>query len=131
MNIAALLAGLFSGILGSMGLGGGAVLIIYLALFTDIPQLTAQGINLLFFLPIGAVAVIIYAVKKKLKFKTVLPLAIGGVVGALGGTFLSSFIGGKITAKIFATILCFIGIKEIILSIRLIYSKKCGTLKKE
>ena len=131
MNIVGIIAGFLSGLIGGMGLGGGAVLLIYLTVFLKTEQLTAQGINLLFFLPIGAVAVIIYAVKKKLKFKTVLPLAIGGVVGALGGTFLSSFIGGKITAKIFATILCFIGIKEIILSIRLIYSKKCGTLKKE
>ena len=61
MNIAALLAGLFSGILGSMGLGGGAVLVIYLSLFTETKQLTAQGINLLFFIPIAAVSVIIYS----------------------------------------------------------------------
>ena len=50
MNISALLAGLFSGILGSMGLGGGAVLVIYLSLFTNTKQLSAQGINLIFFI---------------------------------------------------------------------------------
>ena len=49
MNWTALLAGLFSGIIGAMGLGGGAVLIIYLSVFTDMPQLEAQGINLIFF----------------------------------------------------------------------------------
>ena len=48
MNIGALLAGLLSGIIGGMGLGGGAVLIIYLTVFMDIKQLSAQGINLLF-----------------------------------------------------------------------------------
>ena len=48
MNWAALLAGLFSGIAAAMGLGGGAVLVIYLAIFTDTAQLTSQGINLLF-----------------------------------------------------------------------------------
>ena len=69
MNIAALLAGLFSGIIGGMGLGGGAVLIMYLAVFTDTSQLKAQGINLLFFIPIGTLAVIIYAIKKKIKWK--------------------------------------------------------------
>ena len=67
MNIVALLAGLFSGIIGGMGLGGGAVLIIYLTLFTETEQLTAQGINLLFFIPTALLAVIIYAVKKKIK----------------------------------------------------------------
>ena len=45
MNIPALLAGLFSGILGSMGLGGGGVLRMYQSLFTDTKQLTSQGIN--------------------------------------------------------------------------------------
>ena len=65
MNILALLAGLLSGIIGAMGLGGGAVLIIYLSLFTETEQLTAQGINLLFFIPTALLAVIIYAIKKK------------------------------------------------------------------
>ena len=60
MNIVALLAGLASGFIGSLGLGGGAVLIIYLNLFTDTPQLKAQGINLIFFVPIALAAVIIY-----------------------------------------------------------------------
>ena len=69
MNISALLAGLFSGILGGMGLGGGGILIIYLSLFTDIKQLTAQGINLLFFIPIGLIALTIYAFKKQIKWK--------------------------------------------------------------
>ena len=41
MNFTALLAGLLSGIIGGMGMGGGAVLIIYLSLFTDTPQLKA------------------------------------------------------------------------------------------
>ena len=63
MNMGALLAGLLSGIIGGMGLGGGVVLIIYLTVFLDTPQLKAQGINLLFFIPIAITAVIIYAIK--------------------------------------------------------------------
>ena len=51
MSWTALAAGLLSGIIGAMGLGGGAVLIIYLSVFTDMPQLKSQGINLLFFYP--------------------------------------------------------------------------------
>ena len=39
MSWTALAAGLLSGIIGAMGLGGGAVLIIYLSVFTDMPQL--------------------------------------------------------------------------------------------
>ena len=87
MNIGALLAGLFSGIIGGMGLGGGAVLIIYLSVFKDVEQLKAQGINLLFFIPIALVAVIIYALKKQIKWKLTIPIAIGGILGAAGGFF--------------------------------------------
>ena len=77
MNISALIAGLLAGVIGAMGLGGGAVLIMYLSLLADIPQLKAQGINLIFFLPIALVAVSVYAFKKQIKWRTVLPLAAG------------------------------------------------------
>ena len=36
-------------LLAGMGVGGGGILIIYLTLFKNLPQATAQGINLLFF----------------------------------------------------------------------------------
>ncbi len=113
MNIIALIAGLLSGIIGAMGLGGGAVLIIYLAVFTKASQLEAQGINLLFFIPIGLIAVIIYAVKKKIKWKITLPIALGGLLGALIGIFVTNLIGGDITAYIFGAFLTALGIKEI------------------
>lgn len=113
MNITALLAGLFSGLVGAMGLGGGAVLIIYLNLFTDTEQLTAQGINLLFFIPIAVVAVIVYAVKKQIKWKITLKIALCGFLGAVIGIWLADFLGGEITRKIFGGLLVIMGIREI------------------
>ncbi len=113
MNISALLAGLFSGIIGGMGLGGGAVLIIYLTVFQNTEQLKAQGINLLFFIPIALVAVIIYAFKKQIKWRVTLPIAVGGIVGAAAGFFLTDVIGGNFTAKLFGGFLILLGIKEI------------------
>ncbi len=113
MNITALLAGLLSGIIGAMGMGGGAVLIIYLTLFTDTKQLTAQGINLLFFIPIALTAVIIYAFKKQIKWKTVLFLSLFGVIGTFLGILLADKLGGDFTAKLFGGLLIIIGIKEI------------------
>ena len=113
MNIPALLAGLFSGILGSMGLGGGGVLIIYLSLFTDTKQLTSQGINLLFFIPIGILSIIIYSVKKQIKWKTTIKIAIFGIIGAVLGILLAGVLGGSITRKIFACLLIIMGISEI------------------
>lgn len=113
MNIAALLAGLLSGIIGAMGLGGGAVLIIYLSVFTQTEQLASQGINLMFFIPIGLLAVILYAFKKQIKWKTTLLLAAWGLLGAVIGLMLTDLLGGELTAKLFGGLLILIGIKEI------------------
>lgn len=113
MNMGALLAGLLSGIIGGMGLGGGAVLIIYLTVFKETEQLTAQGINLLFFIPIAITALCIYAFKKQIKWVTVLPLALGGILGAVGGIFLADFIGGVWTARLFGGFITLLGLKEI------------------
>lgn len=124
MNITALLAGLFSGIIGGMGMGGGAVLIIYLSLFTDTPQLKAQGINLLFFIPIGLTALIIYAFKKQIKWKTVLPLATFGIIGAFVGIMLTKYIGNEWLSKIFGVFLILMALKEF-------FGKKTKTVEKD
>ncbi len=113
MNIVALLAGLFSGILGAMGLGGGAVLIIYLTLFTNTEQLAAQGINLLFFIPISLLAVIIYSIKKKIKWRLTISLSLWGLLGASLGIMLTKYLGGELTSKLFGGLLILMGLCEI------------------
>lgn len=128
MNILALLAGLLSGIIGAMGLGGGAVLIIYLTLFTDTNQLKAQGINLFFFLPIALIAVVIYAFKKEIEWKKIIPIALGGILGSFLGIFLGTFIGGDFLSKLFGGGLVLLGLKEIIC---LKKRKKDDIIKKE
>ncbi len=113
MNTAALLAGLFSGILGSMGLGGGAVLVIYLSVFTETEQLVSQGINLLFFIPIAVIAVIVYSFKKQIKWSSIIKITVFGLIGTLIGIMLTDYLGGKITGKVFGGMLILIGIREI------------------
>ncbi len=113
MKWGALLAGLLAGIMGSMGLGGGTVLILYFTFFTDTAQLRAQGINLLFFLPIALVGVSIYAWQKKIRWKTVLKIVFFATAGAGAGLWLTQVIGGRITAKLFGAFLVGMGFKEI------------------
>lgn len=113
MNLAVLIAGLLSGIIGAMGLGGGAVLIIYLSVFVHTEQLAAQGINLIFFLPIGALAVAVYAKRRQIRWRLTLPLAAGGLVGAGIGLFAVHLLGGELTAKIFGGLLILLGLREI------------------
>lgn len=112
MNIAALLAGLFSGIIASMGMGGGAVLLIYLNLFTDTPVLAAQGINLIFFIPTAVFSLFIYIKNGAIKWKTVLPIAALGLLGAGLGLFLTTLINASLLTKFFGGFLIIIALKE-------------------
>lgn len=103
-------AGFLSGMFGAMGLGGGGVLLIYLTLFAGVEQLKAQGINLLFFIPIGTVATVIYAWKKQIKWKTVLIFALLGILGSAGGSLLSGMLGSHMLSKLFGGVLVFAGL---------------------
>lgn len=131
MDIIKIIAGFLSGIIGGMGLGGGAVLLIYLRVFENTEQLRAQGINLLFFLPIGLVAVIMYSFKKMIKWRIVIPVALFGLLGSLGGIYLGRLIGSKYLGKIFAIILIILGIFEIFRGFLLKKASKGVTIKKE
>lgn len=113
MSIGALLAGLFSGIIASMGMGGGAVLLIYLSAFLSKPQLFSQGVNLLFFIPIGIMAVIIYAKRGKIKFKKTIPLAVFGLIGSGLGILITTALSAEFITKIFAFFLITLGVIEI------------------
>lgn len=113
MSIAALLAGLLSGVIASMGMGGGAVLLIYLNLFTNAEQLSAQGINLIFFIPTAVFSLIVYIRNKEIDYRKVLPLAALGLLGAAAGLYLTTIIKAALLTKIFGGFLVILGIKEI------------------
>lgn len=110
MNI---IIGLLSGIAASMGFGGGFILIIYLTAFTNTNQLTAQGVNLLFFLPVALISLLIHQKNRLIRWKTLLRLIPGGILGILTGAFVSAHIDVNFLQKMFATLLIFVGFKEI------------------
>lgn len=109
MNI---IIGLLSGIAASMGLGGGFILLIYLSVFTEISQTTAQGINILFFLPIALISVVIHLKNKLIDVKTVVKYSLAGLIGAVAGSFLSAYLDTGILRKLFGVFLIVIGIRE-------------------
>ncbi len=113
IDILSLLAGLFSGIIASMGMGGGAVLLIYLNLFTNISGLAAQGINLIFFIPTAVFSLIIYIKNRQIKWKTILPITLLGLLGAGLGLLLTRFLDTSILTKLFGGFLIIIALKEI------------------
>ena len=107
------IASFFAGLLGSMGMGGGGILVIFLALTTQLPQATVQGINLLFFIPIAIFSVIIYQKRKLIKWKVVIPFAIIGVCASILGAYLSNSIDDVWLKRGFGVLLLIMGIREL------------------
>lgn len=110
MNI---IIGLLSGIAASMGFGGGFVLIIYLTAFADVNQITAQGVNLLFFLPVALASLIIHWKNGLIKWKVLFKLIPGGLLGIVIGAFTASHINVDFLQRLFAGLLVFVGFKEL------------------
>ncbi len=100
-----LLAGLASGVLSGMGMGGGTVLIPILTLFLSMDQHAAQGVNMLAFLPGAALALYIHRRDGRLKAKTALPLLLWGGIGAIGGAFLATCLEAEWLKKAFGIFL--------------------------
>lgn len=114
--IADILAGIFSGLLGAMGFGGGGILILYLTLYKDLSQVNAQGINLIFFIPSAVLAVILHTKNKLIKWKTALKYILLGLIGVAIGFFVMNKLDDNILRKIFSVILIFMGLKELFLN---------------
>lgn len=108
-----LIVSFLTGIFASMGLGGGMVLIIYLTVFAGVNQLSAQGINLVFFIPIAIISLIIHTKNKLIEWKKIAPPIICGTIGVFIGSLLANNLGSDILSKLFAIFLIIIGIREL------------------
>lgn len=110
----ALLIGLVSGILGGMGIGGGAILIPAFILFINIDQHIIQGINLIYFIPTAVAALIIHAKNKYIDLNIAISIIIFGVLGAIIGSYLAVSIPSLSLRKMFGVFLFIIGVYEIL-----------------
>ena len=113
MNFAVIISSLLSGLLGAMGFGGGSVLIIYLTSFLHMEQRQAQGINLVFFIPIAALSVIVYLKAKLINLKEILPVLLPALAGAVTGFILLSYVPAELAGKLFGAMLIVMGIAKL------------------
>lgn len=102
-----------AGLLGAMGMGGGGILVIFLSLCTYISQANAQGVNLLFFIPIAILSVIMYQRNKLIKWKIVLPFALAGVCFSFVGAYVANVIEPIWLRRGFGILLLIMGIREL------------------
>lgn len=107
------IVGALSGVIASMGLGGGFVLLIWLTLHDGMQQRQAQGVNLLFFLPIALISVIMHLRGGLIDKRLILRMIPGGVLGAVLGTFAANMVGNDLLRKIYAVFLLVFGLREL------------------
>ena len=95
------LCGLGASVISAWGVGGGTLLLLVMTLFLGVDQRTAQGINLLFFLPTAAGALVCHAkggYLDKPTLKAAVPIA---VAAALAGACIGFLPYNFNPAKIF------------------------------
>ena len=106
------IAGLISGIIGGMGMGGGTLLIPILTIFLGFKQKNAQAINLLVFIPMSLFALIIHIKNKLVDFKVGIPVILSGLIFSILGSYLASVLSNALLKKIFAIFLLLVGINQ-------------------
>ena len=113
--VIAVLAGLVCGVLSGFGIGGGSLLMVWLTAVLSMEQRTAQGVNLLYFLPAAACSLIFHVKNKQIEWKAVVPAAIAGCLSAIPGAFLSGRVETELLRKLFGGFLVLVGSSEVFL----------------
>lgn len=107
------IAGFLSGIVSGFGIGGGTILMVYLTAILSMPQKEAQGINLLYFLPTAAAALILHRKNRYLEKPVILPAVIAGCISAALFSFLAMYLDTGLLKKLFGGFLIITGLTEV------------------
>jgi len=117
-----LISGFVSGIVGGMGMGGGTFLIPILSIFLGFKQKSAQGINLLVFIPMSIFALFIHIKNKLVDFKVGIPIMIVGIAFSIIGSMIANNLSNNKLKIYFGVFLLIVGIFQFVQTI--INSKK-------
>lgn len=112
-----ILAGLVSGVVGGMGMGGGTLLIPVLTIFLAFEQKYAQAINLLAFIPMSIFALIVHIKNGLVDFKVGVPIILVGICFSIGGSLLANSLSNQFLRKVFGIFLLIVGINQIVQTI--------------
>ena len=95
--------------LSGMGVGSGGLLVVFLTLFADTPQISAQGINLAFFLFSSGAAMLYHVGKRRISFSVIALVAAAGLLGAIPGTYAALVLPEKLVRYLFGGMLVLSG----------------------
>ncbi len=97
-------------VLSGLGVGSGGLLVIYLTLYAQMPQLRAQGINLVFFLFSAGASMLAHLSRRRLIAPLCILLITAGLPGAMLGASLAALLPAALLRKLFGGFLVTAGL---------------------
>ena len=107
------LAGLVCGVLSGLGVGGGTLLMVWMTAVAGVAQKSAQGVNLLYFLPTAACALIFHIKNRLIRPRVVLPAIFTGCLTAAGAALLATAMDTGLLRRLFGGFLVIVGLTEL------------------
>ena len=108
-----LVAGTATGVLSGFGVGGGTLLLVYMTAVAGLDQQLAQGINLLYFLPAGLLALPAHVKNGYIEKPLLLPAITAGLVCAGLGAWAANAMDVELLRKCFGGFLVLVGCREL------------------
>jgi uncharacterized membrane protein YfcA len=108
--VALALVALAVAVLSGLGVGSAGLLVVYLSLVMELPQLTAQGLNLFFFLFASGAALCLHLTRTPLLYGCLILLLLGGLPTAFFATRLAVFLPQELLRRLFGAFLIGSGI---------------------
>ena len=107
--MSAFVVGLLTGVLSGCGIGGGSLLLLWLTLVQDMPQFTAGGINLLYFLACAPAALVSH-LKNHLIARGAVKFCVPfGAMTSLLASFAAAGTDTSLLRRLFGVLLLYIG----------------------
>lgn len=111
--ILSLLVGTATGALSGFGVGGGTLLLVYMTSFAGVEQRLAQGINLLYFLPAGLMALPAHLKSGCVEKPALFPAIGAGLICAALAAWAATAMDTALLRRIFGAFLIAVGATEL------------------
>ncbi len=104
-------------LLSGLGVGSGGLLVVWLTLRRGLGQVAAQGINLFFFLFSSGASTAVNCFRRRIAWRQVILLSIGGVAGAAAGYAVLNLLDPSLLKKLFGVMLLLTGAPALLRSL--------------
>ncbi len=111
MTVLSVLAGLICGVLSGYGVGGGSLLLLWMTQVAGLEQTAAQGINLVYFLPTSAAAVIAHLKNGLVEKKALLWTAVPGMAASALAALAATAVDPSLLRRLFGIFCVLVGAK--------------------